>query len=131
MCALARYVPIAGWLPSYSWRWLRVDAPLFFANDATARTGIRTLIRRASTPPKAVLLDLETSSGLDVSSADMLAELADELKAMNIALALARVRTPVLTMLTRTGLTDTIGKERIYPSVEAGVEEFAQQSELR
>jgi MFS superfamily sulfate permease-like transporter len=101
---------------------VRVDAPLFFANDATARRGINTLIRQASPPPHTVLLDLETSSTLDTSSADMLAELADELKTMRIALALARVRTPVRAMLERTGLADTLGKDRMYASVEAGVE---------
>ncbi|MGH2515635.1 MAG: SulP family inorganic anion transporter [Ktedonobacterales bacterium] len=103
---------------------VRVDAPLFFANDTTARAGIRALIREASPPLRAVLLDLETSSTLDTSSADMLAELADELKTMGIALALARVRTPVRTMLELTGLTDTLGKNRIHASIEAGVETF-------
>lgn len=104
---------------------VRVDAPLFFANDTTARTGIRALIGQASPPPKAVLLDLETSSALDTSSADMLAELADELKAMGITLALARVRAPVRSMLEHTGFTLAIGEDHIYASVEAGAEAFA------
>lgn len=134
---IARYVPIFGWLPSYSRQWLRgdviagmtlvalavlgkvpgqhayasveqhpkyvtmsgllnvrMDAPLFIANDAPARRGIHALIRQASPPPHVMLLDLEASSVLDTSSADMLAELADELKAMGIVRALARVRAP-------------------------------------
>jgi len=70
-----------------------------------------------------VLLDLETSSELDTSSADMLAELADELKAGGITLALARVRAPVRTMLESTGFIQTIGDEHIYLSGEAGAEE--------
>ncbi|HEV8191991.1 MAG TPA: SulP family inorganic anion transporter, partial [Ktedonobacterales bacterium] len=103
---------------------IRVDAPLFFANDTTVRTGIRALIHQASPPPHMVLLDLETSSALDTSSADMLAELAQDLRAEGIELALARVRTPVRGMLQRTGFTDAIGNDRIYASVEAGVEAF-------
>ena len=83
------------------------------------------MIRQASPPPKAVLLDLETSSALDTSSADMLAELADELKAMGVTLALARVRAPVRTMLEHTGFTLAIGEDHIYASVEAGAEAFA------
>lgn len=165
---IARYVPIFGWLPSYSRQWLRgdviagvtlvalvalavlgkvpgqhayasveqhpkyvtmsgllnvrMDAPLFVANDAPARRGIHALIRQASPPPHVMLLDLEASSVLDTSSADVLAELADELKAMGIVRALARVRAPVRTVLERTGQTDTRGKDRMYASVEAGVE---------
>jgi sulfate permease, SulP family len=104
---------------------VRVDAPLFFANDTTTQRGIRALIGRANPRPHAVLLDLETSSELDTSSADMLAELADELKAGGITLALARVRTPVRMMLENTGFIETIGADHIYPSVEAGAAALA------
>ena len=106
---------------------VRVDAPLFFANDTTARTGIRALIRQANPPPNAVLLDMETSSALDVSTADMLAELADDLSATGVELALARVRTPVRDLLERSGFTDATGfkyPRQLYASVEAGVEAY-------
>lgn len=48
----------------------------------------------------------------------------ETLKAMGITLALARVRTPVRTMLERTGFMLAIGEDHIYASVEAGAEAF-------
>jgi MFS superfamily sulfate permease-like transporter len=72
-----------------------------------------------------VLLDLEATSELDVSSADMLAELESELRAAGSSLALARVRTKVRAMLTRTSVLTAIGEEHLYPSVMDGAEDFA------
>ena len=74
--------------------------------------------------PQAVLLDMEVSSGLDVSSADMLAELVAELKAEGIQLMLASVRTPIRAMLQRSGVAKTIGEAHLYSSIEEGVQAF-------
>jgi high affinity sulfate transporter 1 len=104
---------------------VRVDAPLFFANATTVRAGILTLAREAQPPPSLVLLDLEATSELDVSSADMLAQLESELWAAGSSLALARVRTKVRAMLTRTSVLTAIGEEHLYPSVMDGAEDFA------
>ena len=41
-----------------------------------------------------------------------------------LLLALAQVHAPVCALLERTGLLDTVGKDRVYPSVEEGVEAF-------
>ena len=73
---------------------------------------------------RAILLDMEASSGLDISSADMLAELVAELKAQGVELLLATVREPIRTMLWRSGVAQTIGEEHIYPVIEEGVEDF-------
>jgi SulP family sulfate permease len=103
---------------------VRVDAPLFFANATTVRTGIMTLVREAQTRPSMVLLDLEATSGLDISSADMLAEMESELRMEGIVLALARARAPVRDMLARTGVLRAIGEQHVYSGVEAGVDYF-------
>jgi sulfate permease, SulP family len=71
-----------------------------------------------------VLLDMEATSHLDLSSADMLAELVGELKAQGIDLLLANVRTPIRDLLERSGVAQVIGEKRIYPSIEEAVEGF-------
>jgi len=102
----------------------RLDAQLFFANDALLRDRLRLLVHRAAPPPKAVLLDLEATMELDISSADTLAEIASELQAQQIALLLARVRDPVLAMLRRAGVATRVGEQHIYHTVDDGVQAF-------
>jgi len=58
----------------------RLNAPMFFANDEPLRERIKELVRTTDPTPRAVLFDLEASNHLDLSSADMLAELVAELK---------------------------------------------------
>ncbi len=102
----------------------RLNAPIFFANDEPLRNHIKELIRTTDPKPRAVRLDLETSSHLDISSADTLAELTKELKAEGVELMLANVRWPIQDLLQRSGVIQVIGEERIYAAVEEGVEDF-------
>ncbi|MGH2482406.1 MAG: sodium-independent anion transporter, partial [Ktedonobacteraceae bacterium] len=69
----------------------RLDAPLFFANSPLMRERVKVLVRSTSPRIHAVLLDFEASNDLDVSSADMLAELSADLKSEVVELLLANV----------------------------------------
>jgi len=102
----------------------RLNAPMFFANNAPLCERLKEMICTTDPRPRAILLDMEASSGLDISSADMLAELVAELKAQGVVLLLATVREPIRTMLWRSGVAQTIGEEHIYPVIEEGVEDF-------
>lgn len=102
---------------------VRLDAQLFFANDAVLRDHLRALAH-ATPAPRAMLLDLEATTLLDISSADMLAEVVTELKAEGITLLLARVRDPVLEMLRRSGVAALVGEEHIYRMVDQGVQDY-------
>jgi MFS superfamily sulfate permease-like transporter len=106
----------------------RLNAPIFFANDAPLRERVKELVRTTASRPRAILLDLEATSHLDLSSADMLAELAGELKAEGVDLLLANVRGPVRDLLRRSGVAQVIGEEHMYPSIEEGVEAFKSES---
>jgi len=103
---------------------VRLDAQLFFANDAVLHGRLRALIRSTVPPARAVLLDLEATTLLDISSADTLAEIVAELHGEGIALLLARVRDPVLAMLRRGGVAASIGENHIYHMVDEGVRDF-------
>ena len=66
----------------------RLNAPMFFANNAPLCERLKEMICTTDPRPRAILLDMEASSGLDISSADMLAELVAELKAQGVELLL-------------------------------------------
>jgi MFS superfamily sulfate permease-like transporter len=79
---------------------------------------MRTLVSSAQPHPLALLLDLSESPGLDVETVDALREPAGELSTQGTELVLTAVRTPVLAMLDRAGLTERI---RIEPTLDAAV----------
>ena len=88
----------------------RLDAPLFWAN-ATAIED-RLLAEVENWPDtRALVLDLEATTQLDTTSADILRHLADELAKRNINLYLARVLHHVEHVLERSGFVDAVDQE--------------------
>ena len=102
----------------------RLDASLFFANSALMRERVKALVRSTSPRTRAVLLDCEASNDLDVSSADMLAELTVDLKVEGIELLLANVRGPIRDMLRRSQVLGRIGEKQLFPSLAEAVVTF-------
>jgi len=103
---------------------LRLDAALYFFNANTARTQILNAIARSPLPPRGVLLDVAATVDMDVTTTDMLDELASELHKKNIEILLAEARGPVRDTLRRTGTMRAIGEEHVYLSVAAAVADF-------
>jgi MFS superfamily sulfate permease-like transporter len=109
---------------------VRPNASLFFANAKPLHEQVRWLIAAIAPPPTTVLLDLEASDELDLSSADALLDLADELEAQGIELHLARVHAPALELLHRDGVVERIGEAHIHHTVHQGVEAFQQTRQI-
>ena len=65
---------------------VRLDAPLYFFNANVAQTQIRGLLSSQAPAPRAVLIDLASTADLDVTTTDMLFELARDLRARSIDL---------------------------------------------
>jgi high affinity sulfate transporter 1 len=97
---------------------LRVEAGLFFANADWVRARIGEAAARAGT--RAVVIDAETVSFIDVSAVRVLTEVAESLQRDRIELLLARdvgqVREVLRTADAEGSLT------RVYPSVRAAVD---------
>jgi len=87
---------------------------LFFANAAGFREAILAEMASSPEPVKAVLLDLGATTDLDVPSADMLAELGEELHTRNVRFMLMRVITPVRQMLELAGALEKIGPQDVF-----------------
>ncbi len=95
----------------------RLDAPLFWAN-ATAIED-RLLAEVENWPDtRALVLDLEATTQLDTTSADVLSHLARELAKRDVNLYLARVLHHVEHVLERSGFVDVVGQEsRFWHSI--------------
>ena len=95
------------------------------ANAAPLHERISSPTRASDPPPRAVLLDLEMSSALDVPGADALADLHEELGQCGIGLLLSPVHPQVRETLDRSGGIARIGEHHSYRRSIAAVRDFA------
>jgi MFS superfamily sulfate permease-like transporter len=103
---------------------VRPENGLFFANAAGLREAIVSEMLSSPEPVKAVLVDLGATTELDVPSADMLAELGEELHSRNVRLMLTRVIMPVRQMLERAGAMEEIGPQDVFVGPEEAVLDY-------
>ena len=82
----------------------RWDAPLFFANAELFRDRVLDAVATSPTPVRWLVVAAEPVTSVDVTAADALAELDDELHAAGIELCFAEMKDPVKDKLKRFGL---------------------------
>jgi SulP family sulfate permease len=99
----------------------RFDAPLVFANAAYFTERMEALIANAGPGLKCVILDAEAISDFDSTAAEALESLDADLARRGVELWIARANGPLRDLLTKTGLTERLGGDHIYPSVRAAV----------
>ena len=83
---------------------LRWDAPLFFANAELFQDRVLAAVASAPTAVHWLVVAAEPVTSIDVTSADMLGELDETLRARGIALCFAEMKDPVKDKLRRFGL---------------------------
>ncbi|MBS0580172.1 MAG: STAS domain-containing protein [Proteobacteria bacterium] len=83
---------------------LRWDAPLFFANAQWFRERVHHALARAHTPVHWLVVAAEPVTSIDVTAADTLAELDDELRTAGVQMCFAEMKDPVKDKLHRFGL---------------------------
>lgn len=102
----------------------RYDAPLCFANANDFRTRAMAAVDEAAQPVEWLLLNAEANVDVDLTAADALGKLHDDLEARGIVLALARVKQDLRDQLERIGLITHIGPERIHATLPVALEAF-------
>jgi SulP family sulfate permease len=102
----------------------RFYAPLFFANAEYFVQRVRQLIAASPTPVRWFLVDMQAVWEIDVTAAEALSRISEELRGKGIALRIARANRPLREKLERIGLREQLGEETYYPSVHAAVEAF-------
>jgi SulP family sulfate permease len=101
---------------------VRLDSGLFFATAQALEDRIRALTDGVPEPLRGVVLDLEAVPFIDSQGAEQLSQIDELVGAKGATLHLARVKPPVLAMLTRDGLIDRIGADHLHGNIHRAVE---------
>ena len=95
---------------------LRWEAPLFFANSATFRAQVRDIVRARQA--SWVVIMCEAVTDIDVSAAQMLEQLDQELNGKGIHMAFVDLRARQRDLVFRYGLYETLDRDRFYPTLQ-------------
>ncbi|MFE9109833.1 SulP family inorganic anion transporter [Streptomyces collinus] len=99
----------------------RYDSPLFFANAEDFRRRALAAVNEQTGPVRWFVLNTEANVEVDITALDAVDALRRELTDRGIVFALARVKQDLLDDLTAYGLADTVGPERIFPTLPTAV----------
>jgi MFS superfamily sulfate permease-like transporter len=102
----------------------RWDAPLFFANAELFHDRVLDAVAGSPTPVCWLVVAAEPVTSVDVTSADMLAELGETLHAAGIELCIAEMKDPVKDKLKRFGLFARLGETAFFPTMGAAVSRY-------
>ena len=102
----------------------RWDAPLFFANAEQFRERVMDAIASAPSPVVWLVVAAEPVTSVDVTSADMLAELDEALHKAGIELVFAEMKDPVKDKLKRFGLYQKLGEHLFFSTVREAVNSY-------
>jgi high affinity sulfate transporter 1 len=118
---ISRY-PQASRIPGLVlFRW---DAPLFFANAELFRDRVLGAVASSPTPVRWVVVAAEPVTSVDVTAADIVAELDDRLHADGIELCFAEMKDPVKDKLKRFELFSRFGAETFYATLGEAVKAY-------
>ena len=102
----------------------RWDAPLFFANAELFKERVLDAVAKSPTPVRWVVVAAEPVTSVDVTAADVLAELDEALHKAGIELCFAELKDPVKDKLKRFGLFAQFGERSFFPTIGAAVNSY-------
>ena len=111
----------------YSVVLFRWDAPLFFANAELFHQRVLHAIAESPTPVRRIIVTAEPVTSIDVTSANMLAELEHTLTESGVELRFAEVKDPVQDKLKRFELFDRFGAADFYPTIGSAVDAYLEE----
>ncbi|WP_266180224.1 SulP family inorganic anion transporter [Dyella humicola] len=103
----------------------RWDAPLFFANAELFHQRVLEAVAQSPTPVRRITVAAEPVTSIDVTSADMLAELEQSLRESGVELRFAEMKDPVKQKLKRFDLLERFGA--LYPTIGAAVDAYLEE----
>ncbi len=102
----------------------RYDSPLFFANAEDFKKRALEALDVAEQPVEWFVLNAEANVELDITAADALNELHDELERRGIVFALARVKQDLRDELEAAAIVEKVGEERLFPTLPTAVQAY-------
>jgi high affinity sulfate transporter 1 len=106
----------------------RWDAPLFFANSGMFHDSVLEAVIESPTPVRWLVVAAEPVTSVDVTAADMLADLDSELHQAGIELVFAEMKDPVKDKLKRFGLFTKLGEELFFQTTGQAVSAYLKMS---
>jgi high affinity sulfate transporter 1 len=106
----------------------RYDAPLCFANANDFLTRALEAVDRQHERVEWLLLNAEAIVEIDLTAADALGELHDELERRGVVLAMARVKQDLRDQLERIELVTRIGTDRVFATLPVALEAFERRN---
>jgi MFS superfamily sulfate permease-like transporter len=108
----------------------RWDAPLFFANAELFRDRVLDAVADSPTPVRWMVVAAEPVTSVDVTAADVVAELDETLHTAGIELCFAEMKDPVKDKLKRFGLFARLGEQTFFPTLGAAVSTYLKTWEV-
>jgi high affinity sulfate transporter 1 len=105
----------------------RPNGVLFFANARRIQNSVREQLSN-SKRTRAVVLNLEASPEIDVTSLEMLEDLRIDLLDRSVALYFARVPDEVKDLFARSGYLERLGAGRVFATVDSAVNSILQRT---
>ncbi len=102
----------------------RWDAPLFFANAEIFGEHVRLAISTAPTSTRWVVVAAEPVTDIDVTAAEALSDLDDDLHRVGIELCFAEMKDPVKDQLKQYGLFTKLGADLFFPTLGRAVDAY-------
>jgi len=103
----------------------RPTGSLIFSNAAAFSKQARELLWNRTDPPASVLVvDCEQMADMDVTGAEEMLELFEELQASDVEMWLVRLHGDARITADKTGLLDVVGDERVLPTLRLAGEKF-------
>jgi MFS superfamily sulfate permease-like transporter len=102
----------------------RWDAPLFFANAELFKDRVLEAAAKSPAAVSWVVVAAEPVTSVDVTAADMLAELDESLHEAGIEVCFAELKDPVKDKLKRFGLFSQFGDASFFPTIGAAVSSY-------
>ncbi|MGW2499844.1 SulP family inorganic anion transporter [Streptomyces sp. NPDC001588] len=102
----------------------RYDSPLFFANAADFRRRALAAVTEQTDPVRWFVLNTEANVEVDITALDAVDDLRQDLTDRGIVFALARVKQDLLDQLQAYGLADSVGPDRIFPTLPTAVDAY-------
>lgn len=107
---------------------LRWDAPLFFANAEQFQNQVLAALDDSPTPVQRLVIAASPVTSIDITSADMLAELDKVLEQRGVELQFAEMKDPVKDKMKQFELFEGLGESAFHPTLGAAVDAYLADS---
>ncbi len=105
---------------------LRLDTPLYYFNATAVSDRVLQAIDEAEALPRALLLDIEATIDLDVTTSDALYGLIGALEERGTRLVIVHAKGSVRDRMRKVGLIERLGGRGLYPSERVAVEALSE-----